>query len=75
LLFRRKIIFRRNKKEKRKNVLTIKEISLYLEKVIKQGKPICLQLNYSGCKLENIDFAKTGFSVYVIKEQIEKIDI
>ena len=58
-----------------KNVLTINDIRLYLEKVIKSGKPICLQLNYSGCKLEDIDFAKTGFSVYIVKEQIEKTDI
>jgi len=58
-----------------KNVLTIKEIQLYLEKILKQGKPICLQLNYPGCRIENVDFAKTGFSLYVIKEEITKEDL
>lgn len=58
-----------------KNCLTINEISVYLEKVLRQGKPICLQLNYPGCKLQDIDLAKAGFSIYIIKEEITKADL
>ena len=58
-----------------KNSLTIKEISLYLEQVLYENKPVCLQIAFPGYKEEKLDIAKSGFSVYVIKKEITKQDI
>lgn len=51
-----------------KNILTIEIIMLYLKQVIEKEKPISLQLNHPGN-------GKDEWTLYVIKEPIERLDI
>ena len=59
----------------KRNSLTLSQIQLYLEYIINNGKPICLQLNFEGCDEGNTDLSKSGFSLYIVKERIGTEDI
>ena len=71
-----KIVKRKVKKMSAgKNSLTLSEIQLYLEYVVNNGKPVCLQLNFEGCNDSNTNLSKSGFSLYIVKERIGTEDI